>query len=77
MTGSSAQAGPSSSKAAARSGGTKGLSVAQQEALQKAAELKQMLNGLEKVDDEGRRGSLLEYEVFKTCLAHTDYIINS
>ena len=32
----------------------------QQEALQKAAELKQMLNNLEKVDDEGRRTSLLD-----------------
>ncbi|KAF8897054.1 SNF2 superfamily protein [Gymnopilus junonius] len=32
----------------------------QQEAIQKAAELKQILNGLEKVDDEGRRGSLLD-----------------
>ncbi|KAF9222676.1 hypothetical protein BS17DRAFT_708165 [Gyrodon lividus] len=32
----------------------------QQEALQKAAELKQMLSGLEKVDDEGRRASLLD-----------------
>ncbi|KAF8161207.1 SNF2 family N-terminal domain-containing protein [Crassisporium funariophilum] len=32
----------------------------QQQALQKAAELKQMLNNLEKVDDEGRRTSLLD-----------------
>jgi len=32
----------------------------QQEALQKAAELKQMLNALEKVDDGGRRASLLD-----------------
>ena len=32
----------------------------QQEALQKAAELKQMLNTLEKVDDESRRSSLLD-----------------
>jgi SWI/SNF-related matrix-associated actin-dependent regulator of chromatin subfamily A3 len=32
----------------------------QQEALQKAAELKQMLSNLEKVDDEGRRTSLLD-----------------
>lgn len=32
----------------------------QQEALQKAAELKQMLNNLEKVDDESRRSSLLD-----------------
>lgn len=32
----------------------------QQEALQKAQELRQMLNNLEKVDDEGRRSSLLD-----------------
>lgn len=32
----------------------------QQEALRKAAELSQMLNSLEKVDDEGRRASLLD-----------------
>ncbi|KAJ3569860.1 hypothetical protein NP233_g4782 [Leucocoprinus birnbaumii] len=32
----------------------------QQEALRKAAELKQMMDGLEKVDDEGRRSSLLD-----------------
>lgn len=32
----------------------------QQEALQKAAELRQMLNNLEKVDDESRRSSLLD-----------------
>jgi len=32
----------------------------QQEALQKAAELRQTLNSLEKVDDEGRRASLLD-----------------
>lgn len=32
----------------------------QQEALQKAVELKQMLNNLEKVDDENRRSSLLD-----------------
>jgi SWI/SNF-related matrix-associated actin-dependent regulator of chromatin subfamily A3 len=31
-----------------------------QEALLKAAELKQMLNNLEKVDDDGRRTSLLD-----------------
>jgi SWI/SNF-related matrix-associated actin-dependent regulator of chromatin subfamily A3 len=61
--GSSAHARPSRS-----SGAAKGMTVAQkeaarkqQEALQKAAELKQMLNGLERVDDEGRRSSLLEY----------------
>ena len=32
----------------------------QQEALQKAAELRQIINSLEKVDDEGRRSSLLD-----------------
>jgi hypothetical protein len=32
----------------------------QQEAFQRAAQLKQMLAGLEKVDDEGRRHSLLD-----------------
>ncbi|KAH9941011.1 SNF2 family N-terminal domain-containing protein [Amylocystis lapponica] len=32
----------------------------QQEALEKAAELRQILNSLEKVDDEGRRSSLLD-----------------
>ncbi|KAK0212781.1 SNF2 family N-terminal domain-containing protein [Desarmillaria ectypa] len=32
----------------------------QQEALKKAAELRQILNSLEKVDDEGQRGSLLD-----------------
>jgi SWI/SNF-related matrix-associated actin-dependent regulator of chromatin subfamily A3 len=32
----------------------------QQEALRKAAELKQMIDGLEKVNDEGRRSSLLD-----------------
>lgn len=34
--------------------------AAQQEALRKAAELKSMLNTLEKVDDESRRSSLLD-----------------
>ena len=32
----------------------------QQEALQKAAELRQMLSNLDKVDDEGRRSSMLD-----------------
>jgi SWI/SNF-related matrix-associated actin-dependent regulator of chromatin subfamily A3 len=48
--------------------GTKGITAAQQEAanrkmqeaLRNAAELKQMLSSLEKVDDEGRRNSLLD-----------------
>lgn len=42
----------------------------QQESLQKAAELKSMLNNLEKVDDEGRRESLLD------TLCSTDDILN-
>ncbi|KAJ7594405.1 SNF2 family N-terminal domain-containing protein [Mycena floridula] len=42
----------------------------QQEALAKAAELKQMLSGLEKVDDEGRRSSLLD------TLCSTDDVLN-
>ncbi|KAG7446219.1 uncharacterized protein BT62DRAFT_103756 [Guyanagaster necrorhizus] len=36
----------------------------QHEALQKAAELRQILNSLEKVDDEGRRSSLLDSVCF-------------
>ena len=46
---------------------TSGQSEAQQEAIRKhneafarAAELKEMLSGLERVDDEGRRASLLD-----------------
>lgn len=42
----------------------------QQEALQKAAELRQMLSTLETVDDEGRRSSLLD------TLCSTDDILN-
>jgi len=42
----------------------------QQEALHKAAELKQMLTSLEKVDDEGRRASLLD------TLCSSDDILN-
>ncbi|KAF8967874.1 SNF2 family N-terminal domain-containing protein [Flammula alnicola] len=42
----------------------------QQEALQKAAELRQMLNNLEKVDDESRRGSLLD------TLCSTEDVLN-
>jgi SWI/SNF-related matrix-associated actin-dependent regulator of chromatin subfamily A3 len=42
----------------------------QQEALQKAAEIRQMLSTLEKVDDEGRRSSLLD------TLCSTDDILN-
>jgi hypothetical protein len=42
----------------------------QQESLKKAVELKSMLNNLEKVDDEGRRESLLD------TLCSTDDILN-
>jgi len=35
-------------------------SEAQQEAFVRAAELRQLLSGLERVDDEGRRASLLD-----------------
>ncbi|GLB37536.1 putative HIRAN [Lyophyllum shimeji] len=42
----------------------------QQEALRKAAELREMLNSLEKVDDGGRRSSLLD------TLCSTDDILN-
>jgi hypothetical protein len=48
----------------------KEAAVKQQEAFQKAAELKQMLNNLEKVDDDGRRSSLLD------TLCSTDDILN-
>ena len=46
--------------APARSAAQQQVIKKQQEALQKAAELKQMLNTLEKVDDESRRSSLLD-----------------
>lgn len=42
----------------------------QQEALQKAAELKQMLSNLDKVNDEGRRSSMLD------TLCSTDDVLN-
>ncbi|KAF9565547.1 hypothetical protein CPC08DRAFT_815314 [Agrocybe pediades] len=42
----------------------------QQESLRKAAELKEMLSSLEKVDDEGRRNSLLD------TLCSTDDVMN-
>ncbi|KAG2342905.1 hypothetical protein BDR05DRAFT_963717 [Suillus weaverae] len=65
---------PSSSQ---RNGATATQSKSQQEAarkhleaLQNAAELKQMLGGLEKVDDEGRRASLLD------ALCSVDDILN-
>ncbi|TDL17295.1 hypothetical protein BD410DRAFT_794458 [Rickenella mellea] len=60
--------GPSSSRMPSRTSGMtaeqakrqRAQQLAQQEALRKAAELRQMLNNLEKVDDEGRRESLLD-----------------
>ncbi|KAG1777727.1 SNF2 family N-terminal domain-containing protein [Suillus placidus] len=58
---------PSSSQ---RYGATATLSKSQQEALQNATELKQMLGGLEKVDNEGRRASLLD------ALCSVDDILN-
>ncbi|KDR75774.1 hypothetical protein GALMADRAFT_248461 [Galerina marginata CBS 339.88] len=42
----------------------------QQESVRKAAELRNMINNLEKVDDEGRRGSLLD------TLCSTDDVLN-
>ncbi|KXN85344.1 Putative SWI/SNF-like matrix-associated actin-dependent regulator [Leucoagaricus sp. SymC.cos] len=44
--------------------------ILKQQALRKAAELKQMIDGLEKVNDEGRRGSLLD------TLCSTEDILN-
>jgi SWI/SNF-related matrix-associated actin-dependent regulator of chromatin subfamily A3 len=72
-TNSVAQAAPSSSQR--RSGASQTPSQIeavrkQQEALQKAAELKQMLSNLEKVDDEGRRSSMLD------TLCSTDDVLN-
>ena len=58
-----AQAAPSSSKRRPGASQTPAQIEAvrkQLEALQKAAELRQMLNNLEKVDDEGRRSSMLD-----------------
>jgi SWI/SNF-related matrix-associated actin-dependent regulator of chromatin subfamily A3 len=64
---SSAATSSSASNMASRAKPGKGQTKAQleaakkqQEAFQKAAELKQMLNNLERVDDEGRRSSLLD-----------------
>jgi SWI/SNF-related matrix-associated actin-dependent regulator of chromatin subfamily A3 len=58
-----AQAAPSSSQRRPNASQTPAQIEAarkQLEALQKAAELRQMLNNLEKVDDEGRRSSMLD-----------------
>ena len=58
-----AQAAPSSSQRRPNASQTPAQKEAvrkQQEALQKAAELRQMLSNLEKVDDEGRRSSMLD-----------------
>lgn len=74
---SQARAGLSSTQAARVSGLTadqvrkqQAQRLAQQEALRKAMELKQMLNNLEKVDDEGRRNSLLD------TLCSTEDVLN-
>ena len=58
-----AQAAPSSSQRRPNASQTPAQIEAvrkQLEALQKAAELRQMLSNLEKVDDEGRRSSMLD-----------------
>ncbi|KAH7924627.1 hypothetical protein BV22DRAFT_1129678 [Leucogyrophana mollusca] len=71
----------SASQPASHRRGATGMTVAQtkaqqeairqqQEALHKAAELRQMLSSLEKVDDEGRRASLLD------ALCSTDDVLN-
>ncbi|TFK44820.1 SNF2 family N-terminal domain-containing protein [Crucibulum laeve] len=65
----SSSAGPSQ-RTPARSAAQIEAARKQQEALQKAAELKQMLTSLEKVDDEGRRSSLLD------ALCSTDDVLN-
>lgn len=62
---SQAIAGPSSSQrrpntVPAQSAAQKEAARKLQESMQKAAELKQILTNLEKVDDEGRRNSLLD-----------------
>lgn len=58
---------PSASQGVQRKGTTSAQAAAEQaaahakvEALQKAAELRQMISGLEKVNDDGRRSSLLD-----------------
>jgi SWI/SNF-related matrix-associated actin-dependent regulator of chromatin subfamily A3 len=65
---SASGAGPSTQRRGASH--TQEAARKQQEALQKAAELRQMLSTLEKVDDEGRRSSLLD------TLCSTDDILN-
>ncbi|KAA1471714.1 hypothetical protein DENSPDRAFT_837772 [Dentipellis sp. KUC8613] len=53
-------AGPSASQARGMTQAQMELARRQQESFAKAAELRQILNSLEKVDDEGRRSSLLD-----------------
>ncbi|KAG2362277.1 SNF2 family N-terminal domain-containing protein [Suillus spraguei] len=70
---SSQRYGATATQSKSQKGATKKQQEAlkkQQEALQNAAELKQMLGGLEKVDDEGRRASLLD------ALCSVDDILN-
>lgn len=68
---STSRAGPSTQRrGAGQSHAQQEATRKRQEALQKAAELRQMLSTLEKVDDEGRRSSLLD------TLCSTDDILN-
>jgi SWI/SNF-related matrix-associated actin-dependent regulator of chromatin subfamily A3 len=69
---SASAAGPSTQRrvGASQTYAKKEAARKQHEALQKAAELRQMLSALEKVDDEGRRSSLLD------TLCSTDDILN-
>lgn len=62
---------PSSSQSSSvQTAAQKGAIRKQQESLHKAAELRQMLNNLEKVDDESRRTSLLD------TLCSTEDVLN-
>lgn len=71
LVSSTSRAGPSTQRrGAGQTHAQQEAARKQQEALQKAAELRQMLSTLEKVDDEGRRGSLLD------TLCSTDDILN-
>lgn len=76
LAGPSSAAGPSTQRranpaqSAAQSAAQLEATRKRQEALQKAADLKKMLNSLEQVDDEARRSSLLDQ------LLSTDDILN-
>jgi SWI/SNF-related matrix-associated actin-dependent regulator of chromatin subfamily A3 len=69
-TSAASAAGASSQHRSGMTAAQKKAAAKQQEALQKAMELKQMLNNLEKVDDEGRRSSLLD------TLCSTEDVLN-